>query len=188
MTLVYETERLLVRQWTDSPADLDRVLEIYGTDRVTRWIGMPQPMTDLEQAAASVERWRSFYGQAKGRFGAWAVQVRETGAVVGTVLLKPLPEPSDGTPGRGEVEIGWHLHPDSWGHGYATESAAGALAKGFAEGVDEVYAIAMPDNEPSIAVMRRLGMNPLGRTRRWYDRESECFLIKRPQQNAAPLS
>ena len=36
--------------------------------------------------------------------------------------------------GPGEVEIGWHLHPDSHGHGYATEAAELLLARGFEAG------------------------------------------------------
>ena len=42
----------------------------------------------------------------------------------GTVLLKPVLTPD----ARGEIEIGWHLHPDRWGHGLATEAAAAILA------------------------------------------------------------
>jgi RimJ/RimL family protein N-acetyltransferase len=106
--------------------------------------------------------------------GLWAAQVRSTGAVAGSILLLPLPEPADG-PGAGEVEVGWHLHPDSWGHGYATEGARGALAHGFAGGLREIYAVVRPDNERSLAVCRRLGMEPLGLTSRWYDAELEAF-------------
>ena len=31
------------------------------------------------------------------------------------------------------VEVGWRLHPDHWGHGYATEAATASLAYGFGE-------------------------------------------------------
>ncbi|WBP90260.1 hypothetical protein [Kitasatospora cathayae] len=37
-----------------------------------------------------------------------------------------------------------------------------------------------PDNEPSPAVCRRLGMTPRGRTGRWYGMELECFHLPRP--------
>jgi RimJ/RimL family protein N-acetyltransferase len=127
-------------------------------------------MTDPAQAGTVVARWAA--GNADDpRYGIWAVEVRDTGAVAGTVLLKPLPD------GDGEVEVGWHLHPDSWGHGYATEAARGAVERGFAAGLPEVYAVVRPDNARSIAVCRRLGMAPLGRTTRWYGVEVAAFRL-----------
>jgi len=90
------------------------------------------------------------------------------------VLFKPLPN------GVGEVEVGWHLHPDSWGHGYATEAARAVIDRGFGAGVAEVYAVVRPGNEASIAVCRRLGMTPLGRLRRWYDAELEAYRLMAP--------
>ena len=92
----------------------------------------------------------------------WAVQLRDTGVVAGSVLLLPMPEPTDGAPSMGEVEIGWHLHPDSWGNGYATEAAKAVLEYGFELGLPEILAIAKPDNAPSIAVMRHIGMRRSG--------------------------
>ena len=76
--------------------------------------------------------------------------------VAGTVLFKPLPN------GVGEVEVGWHLHPDSWGHGYATEAARAVIQRGFEAGLPEVYAVVRPGNEASLAVCRRLGMAAAG--------------------------
>jgi RimJ/RimL family protein N-acetyltransferase len=94
--------------------------------------------------------------------------------VAGTVLLKPLPE------GVGEVEVGWHLHPDSWGRGYATEAARAVVDRGFTAGLPEVYAVVRPGNARSMAVCRRLGMAPLGRMRRWYHVELEVFRLMAP--------
>ena len=107
-------------------------------------------------------------------FGVWAVEVVAAERVAGTVLLKPLPG------GVGEVEVGWHLHPDCWGHGYATEAARAVIARGFAAGLPEVYAVVRPGNVASMAVCRRLGMEPLGRMRRWYDVELEAFRLIAP--------
>lgn len=178
MDTIFETTRLVVREWTDSPADLARMLEIYSRWEVGRWIGMERPWQGLDEARATAARWAAFYAEHSGRYGAWAVEVRDSGLIAGTVLLKPFPAPTDGAPGHGEVEVGWHFHPDSWGNGYATESGRAAVEYGFAGGLSEIYAIAYPENGPSLAVMRRIGMSPVGRTARWYGRESECYLIK----------
>lgn len=86
-----------------------------------------------------------------------------------------MPEPSDGSESADEVEIGWHLHPDSWGNGYATEAAKAVLDHGFRHGLSEILAIAKPDNAPSLAVMHRIGMTHLGRTSRWYGIEAELY-------------
>src|SRR3712207_2354877 len=113
--------------------------------------------------------------RADPRFGCWAIEVRRAPPVVaGTLLLKPLPG------GVGEVEVGWHLHPDCWGHGYATEEARAVIDRAFAAGLPEVYAVVRPGNAPSLAVCRRLGMEPLGRMRRWYDVELEVFRLMAP--------
>lgn len=183
MTVIYETERLTVREWASDDADLDRIFDIYSRWDVARWLGAtPRTMQSRDEAPAMVTRWHDLFVSSGQRYGAWAVQVRETGTVAGTILFKLLPN-SDGTPAS-DVEVGWHLHPDSWGHGYATEAASGAIERGFASGCPDVYAVVYPDNVASIAVCRRLGMTALGPTSRWYGLEVEGFVRHRDRMTA----
>jgi RimJ/RimL family protein N-acetyltransferase len=165
---VLTTERLRLRAWTDSPADLARLADLYGREEVTRWLG-GGPSVPPEELVA---RWAALHARDE-RFGCWAIE-RPDHVVAGTLLFKPLPN------GVGEVEVGWHLHPDSWGHGYATEAARAVIRRGFEAGLPEVYAVVRPGNEPSLAVCRRLGMAPLGRMTRWYDVELEAFRLMAP--------
>lgn len=52
-----------------------------------------------------------------------------------------------------------HLHPDHWGHGYASEAAAASLAYGFDKaGLGEIVAFTTTRNTRSQAVMERVGM------------------------------
>ena len=162
------TARLRLREWTTSAADLARLTDIYDRTEVTRWLGGPPTLTPAEIVA----RWGAVH-DLDLRFGCRAIELAD-GSVAGTVLFKPLPN------GVGEVEVGWHLHPDSWGHGYATEAARAVIARGFEAGLPEVYAVVRPGNEASLAVCRRLGMTPLGRFRRWYDVELEAFRLMAP--------
>jgi RimJ/RimL family protein N-acetyltransferase len=165
---VYETERLIVRPWTHDESDVDRIFDTYSRWEVARWLGAtPRALVAREEADAAVDRWAG-RASADGRFGVWAIEVRDTGTVAGTVLLVNLPESE-------EIEVGWHLHPDSWGFGYATEAARGAIAKGLAQGLSEIYAVVRPDNERSLAVCRRLGLTHLGRSDRWYGQTLEVF-------------
>ncbi|MFD9125671.1 GNAT family N-acetyltransferase [Kitasatospora sp. NPDC059571] len=168
---MWETERLVIRPWEGG--DRDRALDLYGRWEVARWLGAaPRVLGSAAEAEALIERFRA--RSADPRYGVWAVEVRETGVVAGSVLLSPLPD------GGGEVEVGWHFHPDCWGRGYATEAARAAVAKGFADGLAEILAVVRPGNEPSLALCRRLGMEPLGRTDRWYGTELEAFRLARP--------
>ena len=95
---------------------------------------------------------------------------------MGTVLLVPLQD-AEGQPVE-EVEVGWHLHPDHWGQGYRTEAGRWAVERGRDAGLTEVWAVLHPGNERSVAVTSRLGMEPVGRTDRWYGTELDAFRLR----------
>ncbi|MDH6143625.1 RimJ/RimL family protein N-acetyltransferase [Kitasatospora sp. GP30] len=177
---VYATGRLTVRQW--HPADQDRAFDLYSRWEVAQWLGStPRAYEKPDEAAVFIERCR-LRGAEDPRFGAWALERRDTGAVAGTVLLLPMTD-ADGP--TDVVEVGWHLHPDSWGHGFATEAARGALAKGFGDGLAEIRAVVRPDNQRSAAVCRRLGMADAGVTERWYGMPLMEFRMTRAAWEAA---
>ena len=165
--VVFETERCRVRDWQEDEAP--RLFDLYNRWEVARWLGRtPQQMQSRDQARDAVARWRS-WNEEHAPAGRWAVERTDDGVVAGTVLLVALPD------GDGEFEVGWHFHPDSWGKGFATESARGALAYGFEQGLEEVFAVVRPDNVASLAVCRRLGMEAMGPTTKYYDTELELF-------------
>lgn len=163
--MIYETERLVVRAWTDDVADLARLADLYSRPELTRFLGeFRDNLTEV------LTRWRDRMAGDPRQVVA-AIEVRDTGTVAGTILYKPLP-------GVEHMEVGWHLHPDAWGRGYATEAARGVVKRGFRLGVPEVFAVVRPDNHRSQAVCRRLGMRHLGRTTAYYDMELELFQLK----------
>jgi RimJ/RimL family protein N-acetyltransferase len=173
-SVIVETERLVVRPWR--PEEADRVLDLYRRPEVAQWLGpTPRPMESRDEAVAAIERWAQLHA-GDSRYGVWCIEVRDTGVAAGSVLFKPLPAGPEGETAP-EVEVGWHLHPDSWGNGYATEAASAAIGRGFSEGIDEMYAVVQPENTASLAVCRRLGMEPIGRTTRWYGMDVEAFRI-----------
>ncbi len=164
---VAETVRVVIRPWRVD--EVDRFVEIYRRPEVVRWFP-PAPMLDRQEAVERIERNLAQLA-ADPRFGRWAVVSRSSGVPVGTVILQPLPD------GDGEVEIGWHLHPDSWGRGFASEAAGAVLGRGFADGLPEVWAVTDFDNDRSAAVCRRIGMRLLGVTHRWYHEPSLMFWV-----------
>jgi RimJ/RimL family protein N-acetyltransferase len=167
----YRTDRLELRAWTLDDADAH--FDIYSRWEVMKWLGAdPQPLTDPERSAAGIERWAA---RRDDPFGIWAVVPDEVGRPVGAALLVPLQD-GDGNPVE-EVEVGWHLHPDFWGRGYATESAQRLLDLAWEAGLTEVWAVIHPGNDASVSVTRRLGMTPEGLTTRWYGVPLESFRI-----------
>lgn len=164
------TDRLLLRPWRHD--DADRLLDIMSRVEVTQWLGFGEPyiMRDLDEAHARIDRYAERSAHPPLRY--WAVEVVETGQVAGSVLLLTLPNAE-----HGEVEIGWNLHPDCWGKGYATEAATALMAFGFEAGLPEIFAVTDLENAPSQNVCRKLGMRDLGVMERWYDGPSQAFRI-----------
>lgn len=174
---VFETERTIARPWHDDEAE--RMYDLYSRWEVSRWLGNPpKPMKHLGEAHTTIERWAGVNARS-GFGGIWAVERKTDGLVLGTVLLVELKG------GDGEYEIGWHFHPDSWGHGYATESARGGLERAWVHGLDEVFGVVYAGNDASLAVCRRLGMTHLGLTSKYYDTELELFRLAAPSAPAA---
>lgn len=169
----FSTERLIARDWT--AADEQDAFAIYGRDEVARWLGAPpaRPAASLAEMGERLERIIE-RNAAAPQFGLWPLELRSSGQVVGAVLLVPLGD------GDGEVEIGWHLNPDHWGRGYATEAGRGVIDLAFGDpGRDEVLAVVYPDNARSLAVCRRLGMTHRGQTDRYYGVTLELFSVGR---------
>jgi RimJ/RimL family protein N-acetyltransferase len=172
-----ETDRLVLRPWQHD--DAPRLLDILSRIEVMKWLGdgPPQLMKDLDEAHARIDRYAE--RSATHPHGIWALEPKVGGAPRGTVLLLPLPN------GDGELEIGWHLHPDSWGRGYASEAARAVLAHGFGAGLPEILAVTHLGNEPSMAVCRRIGMTHQGVVEKWYALPSELFRITAAEWAAA---
>jgi RimJ/RimL family protein N-acetyltransferase len=77
-----------------------------------------------------------------------------------------------------QADLGWVLHPQHTGHGYATEAVQALLKVAFTDlGLRRVTASCFADNEGSWRLMERLGMRretyalaeSLHRSGRWLD-------------------
>ncbi len=147
-----KTDRLVLRPFRDD--DADDYFAVLDSPEVRRSLRLPESLdrSDAWQQMA----W--FMGQWVLRgTGHWALEERSTGVFLGRAGLHR-PERPD-WPG---VEVGWVLHPDHWGRGYATEAGAEAIRYAFEElDLDRIYSCILPDNGPSQAVARRLGMELL---------------------------
>jgi RimJ/RimL family protein N-acetyltransferase len=115
-------------------------------------------------ASIPASRWHEHERGLSSPLGLWAIVPDAADGPVGTLLLLPL---SDGDGPTGLVEVGWHLHPDFQGHGFATEAARAVLALAGTAGIDQVLAITDLDNTASQRVAERLGMTDNGVAERW---------------------
>lgn len=163
------TKRLALRPWRPfDQADLSAAVDIYSNDQVLRWLGAtPQSGADAATAQDWIDGWAAL---DDGVRGLWAVvpmgaEGSKQAPPVGTVLLAKLPR-SDGL-SSDATQIGWHLHPDVWGRGYATEATLAVIDRARAAGLRQVHALVYPENLPSLSVCDRLGMDRLGLTKEW---------------------
>jgi len=143
------TERLLMRRWRD--ADRAPFAAMNADPEVMRYLQAP-----LDRAASDeyLDRIEALF-ERQG-FGLWALEEAATGRFLGFTGLNPMPP---GVPGAGGMEVGWRLASHAWHQGFATEAATAAVGVGF-DGADlaEIWSMTTVGNEPSRAVMRRLGM------------------------------
>jgi ribosomal-protein-alanine N-acetyltransferase len=69
------------------------------------------------------------------------------------------------------VEIGYTVFPEHRRRGYAGEAVVALLEQARAQGVRRFVASVAPENEPSLAIVRRLGFTEVGR--HWDDEDGE---------------
>ncbi|WP_237216322.1 GNAT family N-acetyltransferase [Falsiroseomonas oryziterrae] len=90
-------------------------------------------------------------------FGPWAVEDRATGALIGHLGLRLLPELG------GETEVLYLLDSTAWGRGLATEGALAARDEAFGRlGIARLVGYAMEANIASRRVLEKIGMRPEG--------------------------
>lgn len=144
------TDRLKLRRW--NAADREPFAELNCDPEVMQYLRGP-----LDRVASDdfIDRIESGFDELG--YGLWALQVRSNGEFIGFTGLVRQSFQAHFTPA---VEVGWRLSRAAWGHGYATEAGRAALDFAFGVlGLDEVVSITTETNEPSQAVMRRLGMS-----------------------------
>ncbi|MGN6676360.1 MAG: GNAT family N-acetyltransferase [Streptosporangiaceae bacterium] len=148
------TDRLLMRRWLDS--DREPFAALNGDPETMTYF--PATMTRASSDALVEVIEARFEHQG---YGLWALEVAETGQFIGFTGLNPMP---DDVPGAGGVEVGWRLAKYAWHFGYATEAAKAALDVAFgAVGLSEIWSMTAVLNEPSQAVMRRIGLTEVAR-------------------------
>ncbi len=129
-------------------SDLDDYLSIAGDDRVTAWMAFDSyDRTKAADALAGIiER-----STREDRPDYMLAVTRQDGdQLVGFARIAPS--------GPWGAKLGYAIHADHWGRGYATDASRVMLEFAFgALGKHRVTAAIGPENEASIAVVKRLG-------------------------------
>jgi [ribosomal protein S5]-alanine N-acetyltransferase len=143
---VVETARLIGR--LPALEHLDEFAGIMASPRVAQTMGGALTPSQAETwIRKDIAHWEAH------DFGAWHAFERSTDQLVGRIGARAML-----VEGTMEVELGWVVHPDHWGQGYAVELAAPARDLAFSRGLSSVVALTQPFNTASLRVMEKLGM------------------------------
>jgi ribosomal-protein-alanine N-acetyltransferase len=129
-------------------ADVPALFEFLGDPVAMRHTHVDGSLRDCRRRIAAHHRQRRRDG-----YGPWTVITRADGRIIGWGGLYT--DPFD--PGWG-AEVGYFLHRDAWGLGYATELVAASLdLADRAFMLPEVLAFARPENAASRRVLEKAG-------------------------------
>jgi RimJ/RimL family protein N-acetyltransferase len=165
------TERLVLRSWR--PDDAEAALDVYGAAEVARWLSPAMdPVRDESAMRRLLQQWSAEESELIPPSGRWAIELQQDGTVVGGAVVLPLPP-------RGEdLEIGLQLRPAAWGHGYAAEAGRVLADWAFRQGIDELLAVVRPANRRAEATVRRIGMEWVGETDKYYGLRLQVFRLR----------
>jgi RimJ/RimL family protein N-acetyltransferase len=165
------TQRLELRPWRAE--DAEAAAAVYGDREVARWLSPALGhVPDPESMRLILEQWITEDARMVPPRGRWAIELREDQRLIGGAILLPLPP-------RGEdLELGWQLHRDAWGQGYATEAGRALASLAFSNGIDEVFCVVRPANERAAATARRIGMEWVGETEKYYDLRLQVYRLR----------
>jgi len=150
MNVIIETDRLLLRNFTEDDADLlfelnldpdvirythDLIADAEHTKKILRDVILPQYV---------------LY-----HHGRWAVRLKSDLEFIGWCGLKYLSETN-------EVDLGYRFRKKFWGKGYATEAGLACIDYGFNQlNLRRIVARALPGNLASVRVLEKCGMKYL---------------------------
>jgi RimJ/RimL family protein N-acetyltransferase len=148
------TERLVLRLMTE--ADVDDIHSYQSREDVCRYL-LFEPRTREEVAEKVARHAVATTLEKDGDYLQLALELPTTADAPARVIGDSYFTLSNLENSRGE--IGWTLHPDFTGHGYAFEAAKAVLDIAFwTIRLHRVYAELDPRNNRSIALCTRLGM------------------------------
>ena len=158
MNILLETERLILRQFTED--DTDNLFELNSDPEVVRFTP-EQPNERSFIQTEMLPKMFAYYEKYDG-YGVWAAIEKSSQEFIGWFLFRAVEYASYFDPAladKSDIELGYRLRKASWGKGYATEGSKALISKGFKDlGTQRVVAVALAANVASIRVMEKAGL------------------------------
>jgi RimJ/RimL family protein N-acetyltransferase len=186
LTWPRHTARLTVRPAVTS--DADATWQFRRREDVSRW---------LTRAPATLQEHRAWF-ETPDHLAATLV-IEHGGVVIGDLMVRiedAWAQAEIAGRARGvQAELGWVLHPEHAGHGFATEAVRELLRLCFADlGLHRVTAICFAANDASWRLMERVGMrresctvrDSLHRSGEWLDCLGYALLADEWRRPAQP--
>ena len=158
MKIFLETERLILRQFTEN--DTDNLFELNSDPEVVRFT----PDSQTERSVIQTEmlpKIFAYYEKYDG-YGVWAAIEKSSQEFIGWFLFRAVEYASYFAPAlanKSDIELGYRLRKASWGKGYATEGSKALISKGFEDlGTQRIVSVALSANVASIRVMQKVGL------------------------------
>jgi ribosomal-protein-alanine N-acetyltransferase len=172
-TAVLQTRRLDLDSWR--PEDDEAGLTIFGREEVSRWLTPALgPVLDAGAMRQVIAGWADLDREGEPPVGHWTVRRRDDGVLVGSITLRRMP------PYHEDLELAWQFAPEHWGQGYATEAAHAVATWAFEMSAHELFAVTRPNNVRAAKLAKRLGMQWVGETDKYYDLTLDVYRLQPP--------
>ncbi|MFA6303156.1 MAG: GNAT family N-acetyltransferase [Legionella sp.] len=149
-------------------SDLDNWYQLQANPEVMRYVGGPRNR-------ATIIKWleQDISHYAAHGFCVGSVFSKKNEQFIGRSGMVYLNYDSD----QSDIEIGYMLHVEQWGKGFAQELVNALIDWGFSElGFDKLMAITNPDNKRSQHVLKKAGMQWV-KCIRYHNESSDAFEI-----------
>lgn len=151
MNVIIETNRLLLRNFTEDDAHL--LYELNLDPEVIKYTY--DPIKDIDHARQVLQQ-VILPQYALYNHGRWAVHLKPTLEFIGWCGLKYIPE-------KNEIDLGYRFQKNVWGKGYATEAAYACIKYGFEKlNLSRIIGRAVSANLGSLKVLEKCGLNYIG--------------------------
>ncbi|MED3689869.1 GNAT family protein [Peribacillus butanolivorans] len=149
---ILETERLILREITKE--DAEGIFACFSNENVTRYYGQ-ETLENIEEAEKFVDFFSNNYNEKRGI--RWGIEKKETKGIIGTIGFNAW------LPKHKRAEIGYEIHPEQWGKGYASEAVSRVLTYGFdVMNLTRIGAVIFLNNEASNKLLTNIGFQKEG--------------------------